>query len=111
MLNGTWVCFQCRLATRRSTWRLVTFLRPWLVGDIGSGDVRCRKCRQPCQFLGPTIEIPRKRDAVAWERLRHAITQSRITMTDERFRDDVRRRHDLEQRIRDLESRPKNPGR
>ena len=111
MCNGTWVCFNCRLAVRRPTWRLVTYLRPWLIGATDVGHVRCPRCHELCQFLGPTVEIPPKRDVAGWERLRDEVAQSHATAAEDRFTESVRRTHDLEQRIRDLESRPQNPGR
>jgi hypothetical protein len=111
MCNGTWVCFECRTAVRRPTWRLVTYLRPWLIGSTVVGNVRCPTCRQACSFLGPTIEIPPKRDAAAWDRLRDQVATVHAAAEAGRFKRSVRRRHDLEQRIRDLESRPPNPGR
>ena len=111
MLNGTWVCFECRAAVRRPTWRLVTYLRPWLIGSTGVGNVRCPRCRDACQFLGPSIEIPPKRDTGAWVQLRDRVADLHATATDERLRESVRHRHDLEQRIRELQARPANPGR
>jgi len=111
MCNGTWVCFDCKTAVRRPTWRLVTYLRPWLIGGTGVGRVRCPHCREPCHFLGPTIEMPPKRDVAAWNRLREQVSQLHIAAAEDRFKESVRRRHDLEQRIRELENRPTNPGR
>src|SRR4029079_2005213 len=111
MCNGTLVCFDCRTVVRRPTWRLVTFLRPWLIGSTGVGNVRCPKCREACHFLGPTIEIPPKRDVAAWDRLRDQVANVHAAVAEDRFKESVRRRHDLEQRIRELETRPSNPGR
>lgn len=96
---------------RRPTWRLVTYLRPWLIGSTGVGNVRCRKCRQACQFLGPTIEIPPKRDLAAWDRLRTQVANVHTATAEDRYKESVRHRHDLEQRIRELETRPSNRGR
>src|SRR4051812_22908379 len=111
MGNGTWVCFECRAAVRRPTWRLVTYLRPWLIGRTDVGKVHCPKCRGACHFLGPTIEIPPKRDVAAWSRLGEQVTMIQVAAAEGRFKGLVRRRHDLEQRIRELETRPANPGR
>ncbi len=111
MCNGTWFCFDCRTAVRRRTWRLVTYLCPWLIGSTAVGDVRCPRCRQACHFLGPTIEIPPKRDAAAWERLREHVANVHAAAAEDRFKESVRRRHDLEQRIQELETRPPNAGR
>ena len=87
------------------------FLRPWLIGDTGVGHVRCPHCRESCQFLGPTIEIPPKRDVAGWGRLRETVERIRAKETESRFQRSVRLRHDLEQRIRDLENRPQSAGR
>jgi hypothetical protein len=111
MCNGTWVCFDCRLAVRRPTWRHVTWARPWLLGRRDVGDVRCGGCGQPCLFLGPTIEIPPKRDAAAWKALREHVEHFGAAAVAERFEQSVRRRHDLEHRIREIEDRPASPGR
>jgi hypothetical protein len=111
MCNGTWVCFDCRTAVRRPTWRLVTYLRPWLIGGTGVGNVRCPTCRKACHFLGPTIEIPPKQNVAAWGRLRGQVTSMHAAAAEDRFKESVRRRHDLEQRIRELEARPSNAGR
>lgn len=111
LCNGTWVCFECRRAVRRPTWRLVTYLRPWLIGRTDVGDVRCATCRVLCHFLGPTIKIPPKQNGVAWKRLREQVVQVQIAAAEGRLKKSVRRRHDLEHRIRELESRPTKPGR
>ena len=65
MCNGTWVCFDCRTAVRRTTWRHVTYARAWLIGSKNVGMARCPHCAAPCSFLGPTICIPPKCHAVA----------------------------------------------
>jgi hypothetical protein len=111
MCNGTWVCFECRLAVRRPTWRHVTHLRPWLIGSTKVGHVPCPKCGQQCRFLGPTVEIPPKRDISRWHDLQMAVETFHLNQVDSRFRDSVRRQHDLEQRIRELQGRPRSPGR
>ena len=111
MCNGTWVCFDCRRAVRRPTWRLVAFCRPWLIGSTGVGRVRCPCCGRACRFLGPTIEVPPKRDVAGWRRLREQVNAFRVKAVEARDRRAVRGRHDLEQRIGDLQSRPPNAGR
>ena len=103
--------FQLPEGGARRTWRLVTYLRPWLIGRRDVGTVPCPRCRQLCQFLGPTIEIPPQRDERAWERLQTRVSQLGAAALEDRFRESVRRRHELEQRIRELESHPANVGR
>jgi hypothetical protein len=85
-------------------------MRPWLIGHTQE-HVRCPKCHEACDFLGPTIEIPPKHDVAAWDRLREQVTRFRVAVAEERFKQSVRDRHDLELRIAELENRPSNPGR
>src|SRR5947207_10916400 len=108
MCNGTWVCFDCRVALRRRTWRGVTARHPWLIGSIGSGGVLCRKCRQACLFLGPTVEIPPRRDVRGWKRLRERILKMRDAAKEMYFEDLVRWRHEVERKIEGLKDRPQN---
>jgi hypothetical protein len=61
--------------------------------------------------LGPTIEIPPKRDLRAWSRLREQVVTVHAAAIESQLKASVRRRHDLEQRICDLEQRPPNSGR
>jgi hypothetical protein len=106
MCNGTWVCYTCRTAVRRPTWRLSTHLHPESFGTQGNGSVRCPKCREACSYLGPTIEIPPKRNVLKWKALRENIFRLGTAAVDVQFKNSVRRRHAFEQWIRELESRP-----
>ena len=111
MCKSTWVCFRCRRAVRRFSWRHITYLRPWLIGSIDVGNVRCPGCKEPCRFLGPTIEIPPKQESKKWKRLQAFVEGFCIEAASCRFKKAVRARHDLEQRIRDLMARDSNEGR
>jgi hypothetical protein len=111
MCKGTWVCFKCRTAVRRDTWRLVTYIRPELMGGTGSGRVRCPHCRSVCQFLGPSIAIPPKRELASWRRLQAEITRLRLDEVARRKESATRKKHDLEHRILDIKSRPASSGR
>jgi hypothetical protein len=82
-----------------------------LIGRTDIGPVRCPECRQLCSSLGPTIEIPPKRDVAGWNRLRERVARGHVAAVDDEYKKSVRRRHDLEQRIRELEGRPSSPGR
>ena len=106
MCKGTWVCFKCRTAVRRDTWRLVTQKNPSLIGDTGAGRVRCPHCRSACQFLGPSIAIPPKRDLQSWKRLESDIIHFRLDEVERRKKDSTQKKHDIERRVRDLKSRP-----
>src|ERR1700679_465400 len=78
MCKGTWVCFKCRTAVRRDTWRLVTHKNPSLIGGVGAGRVLCPHCCSTCQFLGPSIAIPPKRNLQNWKRLESNIVHFRL---------------------------------
>src|SRR5262245_32803789 len=109
MTKGTWVCFDCRLAQRHPTWKLVAKVRPDVIGSVGP--IRCSKCHGLCSFLGPTIELPPKDNQKAWLRLRSLVAKKRFAIHDELKRKQVRHRHDLERRLRTLEDRPKTVAR
>ena len=84
LCNGTWACFDCRTAVRRPTWRRVTFERPWLLGSIGVGRVKCPSCGQPCRFLGPTVEVPRKQAIKKWRDLGAAVSRQFVATAADR---------------------------
>lgn len=111
MCKGTWVCFKCRVAVRRDTWRHVTYLHPELIGDTRGDHVRCPQCRGACQFLGPSIAIPPKRELTSWRSLQAKIAKSRQDAAAIRKEVTTRKKHDLEHRIRDIKNRPANSGR
>ena len=111
MCKGTWVCFDCRVAVRRDTWRLVTHIHPELIGDTCGDSVSCPHCRGACQFLGPSIAVPPKRDVASWRRLQSEISEFRQSEAARQQKTATRQKHDLEQRIRDLKSRPASSGR
>ena len=110
MCNATYVCFDCRLSSRWPTWKDVTSFNP---GELGrrSELVRCRKCGKACIFLGPSVEIPPKRNVSGWKRLRERVAEIRSSLATKRFKDSVRWRHEWEQEIAKLKARPVNPQR
>jgi len=71
-----------------------------------TGRVRCPHCRSACQFLGPSIAIPPKRELVSWRRLQEEVAQFRQDVATNRQKSATRKKHDLERRIQDLKSRP-----
>jgi hypothetical protein len=97
MGNSAWVCFDCREAVRRLTQY--------------RGEVSCPKCARPCRCLGYKIPVPPKRNVGAWERLRKSLDEERVRGAEAQHASAIRRRHDIEQEIRDLESKPANAGR
>ncbi|MBS0657877.1 MAG: hypothetical protein JSR82_06470 [Verrucomicrobia bacterium] len=108
MCHGTWVCFDCRTAVRRATWRKVTRVYPQLLGDALSGRVRCPHCRAAGRFLGPSVAIPPKRATSRWRLLETAIGSLRRTHAGQRRHAEVRAQHALERRLLALQSRPWN---
>jgi len=108
MNNANWVCFDCRVSIRKASWRLLTFYKPWLVGDTWGGAVKCPQCQNPCKFLGHKIAIPPKRDDVAWHELREYVTARYRSHVDGRAEAYTRRKHEIERRIIELQSRAEN---
>lgn len=97
MGNAAWVCFDCREAVRR----LMQYDK----------DVPCPRCGRTCRGIGHRIPVPPKRDARAWAALRASQTAERLNRVELEQRDSVRRRHDLERQLAELESRPPDPHR
>ena len=91
-----WVCFDCRWAGRRS-------------GSVT--DVACPKCGDPAVFLGTKIEVPPKSKASDWIALRDWYYSAAQAIERRIYAQQVRRRHDLERKIRDLTALPDNEGR
>lgn len=108
MTNGNWVCFDCRTSQRRSYWRSGTYFRPWIVGSIGDGTILCPECKRPCRFLGHKIAVPAKRDDNGWIQLREYINEWQGMYRDRKAEADVRRKHEIERRILELQGRPEN---
>ena len=108
MCHGSWVCFACRKVIRRPTWRHVTWLRPWLIGSTEVGRVPCPTCGELCQFLGPTIEVPPRRDLKGWERLRNRVERLGADGAEAQEKRRVRETHKIERTVADLQSRPAN---
>src|SRR5262245_21314504 len=97
MSNASWVCFDCRATVRRPT-------SPRRV-------VPCPVCREPCFCLGRKIPVPPKTKVAAWTKLRGEMRTMVIDWRVRVERTTVRRRHEIERRIKDLESRTAEPSR
>ena len=97
MGKAAWVCFDYRLAVRRDTQY--------------RGDVPCPECGNLCRYLGYKIPVPPKRDIATWNQLRDQLNNEQREHQEAQFVKSVRRRHQLEQEIAELESRPENAGR
>jgi hypothetical protein len=97
MGNATWVCFDCREAVRRPTHY--------------PGAVSCPRCGLASRCVGTKIRIPGKRDDRRWNALRSYLSLQRRVALENREHIRVRRRHGLERRIAEIESRPVKEGR
>lgn len=106
MTNGNWICLDCRTSVRRPTWRMIIYFRPWLFGSTGVGNVKCPNCKRLCRFIGPDTKVPPKRDDSGWAQLRATVRESRMLTSDAQRVTGTRRKHEIEQRIIQLESRP-----
>ena len=97
MSNASYICFDCRQAVRRPTPEKAV--------------VKCPTCARRCEYLGRKIPVPPKSKVVAWRELREQFATARTNWALRQERESVRRRHELEKRILDLEARPANPSR
>ena len=91
-----WVCFDCHWAGRRS-------------GSVT--DVTCPECKRPAVCLGTKIEVPPKSKPARWTALREGYYSAQRARERRTYAAQVRRRHDLERRLRDLSVLPDNEGR
>lgn len=97
MSNASWVCFDCRHVVRRPSY-------PRSV-------VPCPTCRKACFCLGRKIPVPPKEKVGAWKSLRKDLQSMTIAWELQRDKEAVARRHELERRLRKLESLPTEPSR
>ncbi|MDB5325725.1 MAG: hypothetical protein JWM57_1294 [Phycisphaerales bacterium] len=111
MQNDTWVCFECRTALRRPTGRV---LIDGELPKLGQADRRisCPSCDASCQFLGPTIKVPRKGAVKVWQKLRERVEEKSVDQASERAVERVRWSHTIEradrEELQELEARPPN---
>src|SRR3954470_5392579 len=97
MSNASYICFDCRTAVRRATPEKAV--------------VKCPSCGQRCQYLGRKIPVPAKSKLAAWRDLRASMATVRANWALRQERQGVRRRHEVEKRIMEVESRPAHPSR
>src|SRR5262245_5090471 len=97
MRKRNWVCFDCRTVVRREPY--------------SGQSVACATCHKPRVNLGYKIPIPAKTRVKEWATLQEEYFASARAAERKRNASAVRRRHDLEQEIARLESRPTNTGR
>lgn len=97
MGNSSWACFDCRQAVRRPTHH--------------RADVPCSRCGKPSSWIGYKIRVPVRDDKKAWGELWKWLNKQQVSAADRLLKERVRRRHELEQEIARLESRPPSDGR
>ena len=107
---GNWICFKCRVSTRKETWRGVTAAYPEKIG-MTDDEVMCRMCNEHMRFIGPTIQVPPKSKLKEWKQLEDEIIVLRLELQKRKDKQNVGRRHVLEKRIQELRSRPENASR
>jgi hypothetical protein len=94
--NYAWVCFDCRLAVRRSSL---------------AKDVRCPGCAKPCECLGCKTPVPPKSRVRDWARLREDFYRFRRERAIKDYASRTGRLLDLERDIARLSARPAKRGR
>ncbi len=104
--RGNWICFECRIAARRDTWRGVTACTPETIGM--TGNVKCRHCNQHAFFIGPSIKVPPKAKIKEWQKLFNQIFSFRQAYQENLHKQRVFAKHVLEKEILKLKSRPTN---
>ncbi|WP_444902032.1 hypothetical protein ACJJIG_02740 [Microbulbifer sp. SSSA007] len=104
--KGNWVCFDCRVSTRRHTWKGITYYCPDTIGM--EGDVKCQHCGSVMKFIGPTIRVPAKRKIKEWQQLREEILAFRQDYFRERRALMVEAVHEAKKNIEKLKRRPFN---
>ena len=71
----------------------------------------CLTCDRPCYCLGHRIELPKKNDTAGWKQLQGWCEDRQKAIRDQNDQTQTRRRHEIEKRILELQSRPSNPDR
>lgn len=97
MSNKKWVCFDCRIAVRRS--------------QGNTSDVLCPECGKQCSYIGHKIPVPPKNKVREWQQLHVQLHQETVKTEVAKTQRLVRRKHELEREIMRLEAMPKNEGR
>jgi hypothetical protein len=96
MINHAWVCFDCRMAVRRSG---------------SSKDVRCPSCAGACVSLGYKVPIPPKAKIKAWSDLRERFYRYQRECWPHLHKMRVQVTHRLERQLQRLVSMPVSPRR
>ena len=93
--SSTWVCFDCRQAVR----------------GFYPGPAKCSRCGGELTGIGFKIPVPSKSDVRGWRSLREQLQKAAIDAQVQKYEKRVKRIHAIEQRIKDIEARPKNENR
>ena len=95
--NHNWICFDCRTSQRQP--------------KMSKKAPACPDCGHECFCLGHKVEVP-KRDAVrAWRQLREECRRRLYAYQDRARQSAVRRQHDLEKEIVQMEALGENKDR
>lgn len=95
--NYNWVCFDCRTVTRQTKY--------------SNRIPRCVSCGDDCFCLGDKVGVPRKEVAKSWAALREDCRSRMLAAQDRLLRWNVRRKHELERTIAQLEAMTENKDR
>ncbi len=107
--NGNSVCFQCRLNIRCETFRIVSKVRPELIGK--QDGPKCPSCGELTYFIGPDLEVPPKNKLKAWKDLFEQCMNHSNSIEAEKDVEILNYKHTLEMQIAELKNRPDNPER
>lgn len=99
MVNDNWVCFECRVVTRRGRY------------PRGVGEKPCPSCGQPLRCIGTKLAVPKQSDERGWRQLLARMTDFAEAIRERETARGVREQHAIEQRIAALERQPKNKDR
>ncbi len=107
--RSTFVCFECRQYIKRHVgvmaWCAAS--REYLPED----PVPCPTCGRSCRWVSYKVEVPPHTDTRRWQKLLDRINESRQRHINEHRLRVTREKHELEQRINELLSRPANKDR
>jgi len=95
--NHNYVCFDCRIAVRRSKTATALPL--------------CAQCGRECKDLGYKIPLPPKADVDAWQDLYVGLRETKRRSVERQAVKRVALVHDLQRQLARLEGLPVNPGR
>lgn len=91
-MSSAWICFECREAVGRNA-------------SFNSEPISCPKCKGKTRYLSYKVPVPKKRDIQAWKQLWQEINQRKQKSIEQNLEWKVKRIHEYEKQIRDLENK------